>query len=99
MTLGLGTSRKRILDLTKKQRASQVLYETFAKHIIGQPQAGGCFTNTVKRYQAPPCDPTKPAGNAIFMGPTGSGKTFTVECAAEALFEDSRRLLKIDCAE
>lgn len=95
----LGSARKRILDLTKRNPASEKLYNTFAKHIIGQPKATECFVDIVERYQAGLCDPTKPAGNAIFMGPTGSGKTFTVECAAEGLFGDPKRMLKIDCAE
>lgn len=94
-----GTARKKYLDLTKRSPASQKLQDTFAKHIIGQPQAVECFSDIVERYQAGMCDPTKPAGNAIFLGPTGSGKTFTVECAAEALFGDPRRFIKIDCAE
>ena len=95
----LGAARKRILDLTKRNPASEKLYEHFSKHIIGQPKAVECFVDIVEKYQAGLNSPTKPAGNAIFMGPTGSGKTFTVECAAEALFGDPRRMIKIDCAE
>lgn len=95
----LGASRKRILDLSKRNPASEKLYTTFSKHIIGQVQAVECFTNIVECYQAGLCDPTKPAGNAIFLGPTGSGKTYVVECAAEALFGHPQRMLKIDCAE
>lgn len=94
-----GAATKRVLDLTKRNPASEKIYNTFAKNIIGQPKAVECFTNIIERYQAGLCDPTKPAGNAIFLGGTGTGKTFTVECAAEALFGDPRRMVKIDCAE
>ncbi len=38
-------------------------------------------------------------GNLLFLGPTGSGKTRTVEAAAEILFRDSRTVIKVDCAE
>jgi ATP-dependent Clp protease ATP-binding subunit ClpA len=38
-------------------------------------------------------------GNLLFLGPTGSGKTRTVEAAAEILFGDSRAVIKVDCAE
>jgi ATP-dependent Clp protease ATP-binding subunit ClpB len=35
----------------------------------------------------------------LFLGPTGSGKTRTVEATAEALVGDPRAVIKIDCAE
>jgi ATP-dependent Clp protease ATP-binding subunit ClpA len=38
-------------------------------------------------------------GNLLFLGPTGSGKTRTVEAAAEILFGDNRAVIKVDCAE
>jgi len=43
--------------------------------------------------------PGRPAGNLLFLGPTGSGKTRVVEAMAEALFGDAHRCIKIDCAE
>jgi ATP-dependent Clp protease ATP-binding subunit ClpB len=43
--------------------------------------------------------PGRPVGNLLFLGPTGSGKTRTVEAAAEILFGDSRAVIKVDCAE
>src|SRR5258706_13620783 len=35
----------------------------------------------------------------MFLGPTGSGKTWMVEAAAEILFGEARAVIKIDCAE
>ena len=43
--------------------------------------------------------PGRPIGNLLFLGPTGSGKTRSVEAAAEILFGDSRMVLKVNCAE
>jgi hypothetical protein len=43
--------------------------------------------------------PNRPVGNLLFLGPTGSGKTRTVEAAAQTLFGDPRACLKVDCAE
>ncbi|MBV9267954.1 MAG: ATP-dependent Clp protease ATP-binding subunit, partial [Acidobacteriaceae bacterium] len=43
--------------------------------------------------------PDRPVGNFLFLGPTGSGKTWTVEATAEALVGNPRALIKIDCAE
>jgi ATP-dependent Clp protease ATP-binding subunit ClpA len=41
----------------------------------------------------------RPIGNFLFLGPTGSGKTRIVEATAESLLENSRAVIKIDCAE
>jgi len=35
----------------------------------------------------------------LFLGPTGSGKTRTVEATAEALAHNPRAVIKINCAE
>jgi ATP-dependent Clp protease ATP-binding subunit ClpA len=43
--------------------------------------------------------PGRPLANLLLLGPTGSGKTRLVEAAAEALFGNSRAVVKIDCAE
>src|SRR6202012_4478503 len=43
--------------------------------------------------------PGRPVGNFLFLGPTGSGKTRAVEATAEALLDDPRAVIKIDCAE
>ncbi|MDQ1473004.1 MAG: ATP-dependent Clp protease ATP-binding subunit ClpC, partial [Bryobacterales bacterium] len=41
----------------------------------------------------------RPIGNFLFLGPTGSGKTRVVEATAESLLQNSRAVIKIDCAE
>jgi ATP-dependent Clp protease ATP-binding subunit ClpA len=43
--------------------------------------------------------PGRPVGNFLFLGPTGSGKTRTVEALAESLLGDPHAVIKIDCAE
>lgn len=43
--------------------------------------------------------PGRPVGSLLFLGPTGSGKTRTVEALAESLVGDPRAVVKIDCAE
>jgi len=43
--------------------------------------------------------PGRPVGSLLFLGPTGSGKTRTVEALAETLTGDPRAVLKVDCAE
>ncbi len=41
----------------------------------------------------------RPIGSLLFLGPTGSGKTRTVEATAEVLLKNARAITKIDCAE
>src|SRR4029453_7100092 len=41
----------------------------------------------------------RPIANLLFLGPTGSGKTRIVEATAQALLNDPKGVIKIDCAE
>lgn len=41
----------------------------------------------------------RPIGNFLFLGPTGSGKTKVVEATAQALLDNPKAIVKIDCAE
>jgi ATP-dependent Clp protease ATP-binding subunit ClpA len=41
----------------------------------------------------------RPAGVFLLLGPTGTGKTRTVEALAEALHGNDKHLLKVDCGE
>jgi ATP-dependent Clp protease ATP-binding subunit ClpB len=94
-----GTATKRVLDLTKRGTAAQKTQDHLSKYLVGQPKIVECFSDIIERYQAGLCDPTKPAGNVIILGGTGTGKTFSVECFAEALFGNPKAMIKIDCAE
>jgi ATP-dependent Clp protease ATP-binding subunit ClpA len=94
-----GAAMGKLLDLTKRSEAVAQLVEVFGKRIIGQPEATEALANIMENYYAGLCDPTRPIGNALFLGPTGTGKTRTVEALCEALFGDSRACIKIDCAE
>jgi Cdc6-like AAA superfamily ATPase len=42
---------------------------------------------------------SRPIGNFLFLGPTGTGKTRAVEATAEALVGNPRAIIKIDCGE
>ena len=75
------------------------MVETLNKRIVGQPEAVKVLADIVETYQSGLCDPNRPAGTALFMGVTGSGKTATVEAACEALFGSPRACIKIDAAE
>lgn len=93
------TGTVRTLDKTKKSAAAEKLMESFASKVVGQEKATQILVDILDAYSAKLCDPDRPIGNALFLGPTGSGKTHVVETLAEGLFGNKKALLKIDCAE
>ncbi len=50
-------------------------------------------------FQAGLSPDNRPVGVYLLLGPTGTGKTRTVEALAEALHGSSKSMLKIDCGE
>src|SRR5689334_25114617 len=50
-------------------------------------------------FQAGLAPEGRPAGVFLLLGPTGTGKTRTVEALAEVLHGSSRHVLRVDCGE
>jgi ATP-dependent Clp protease ATP-binding subunit ClpA len=88
-----------LLDPGKTGPEAQALEEELRKRIVGQDDAVKQIVDVYQTYMAGMSSPGRPAGNLLFLGPTGSGKTRTVEALAEALVGDARAVIKIDCAE
>src|SRR3989475_10079500 len=78
--------------------ASSIL-DLLSEKIVGQQTAITGIASAVKTYQAglSPCG--RPAGVFLLLGPTGTGKTRTVEALAEILHGASQKVVKIDCGE
>ena len=90
---------KLLLDPTRKGSEAQALEENLQKRIVGQDHAIKEIVDLYQTFQAGMATPGRPAGVLLFLGPTGSGKTRTVEALAESLVGDPRAIVKIDCAE
>ncbi len=88
-----------LLDPGRVGPEAQMLEENLRKRIVGQDHAIRQIVDVYQTYVAGMSSPGRPAGNLLFLGPTGSGKTRTVEALAEALVGDPHAVLKIDCAE
>src|SRR5712671_2578150 len=87
------------LDPTKTGRQAQDLESSLRRLVVGQEDA---IREVVRAYQShlTGLSPIgRPIGNFLFLGPTGSGKTRIVEATAQSLLNDSRAVIKIDCAE
>jgi ATP-dependent Clp protease ATP-binding subunit ClpA len=67
--------------------------------LIGQPEAIDTIVPFVHMHQAGLAPEGRPIGVVLLLGPTGTGKTRTVEALAEVLHGSSKNLLKVDCGE
>ena len=66
---------------------------------MGQREAVEAVADLYQVFRASLNSPGRPAGNLLFLGATGAGKTRVVEATAEVLFADPHAVIKIDCAE
>jgi ATP-dependent Clp protease ATP-binding subunit ClpA len=87
------------LDTSKTGRQAEELEVQLRSLVVGQEEA---IEQIVRAYQShiTGLSPAgRPIANFLFLGPTGSGKTRVVEATAQALLNNSRAVIKIDCAE
>jgi len=70
-----------------------------ARRLVGQPAAIAAIVPYVEMYRAMLTPEGRPAGVFLLLGPTGTGKTKTVEALAEVLHGNPKKLLKVDCGE
>jgi ATP-dependent Clp protease ATP-binding subunit ClpB len=87
------------LDPTRTARDALELEANLCKRVVGQQEAVREIVNIYQMYVTGINAPGRPIGSLLFLGPTGSGKTRTVEATAEALLKNARAVIKIDCAE
>ena len=91
--------RLALLDPTKTGTQAMDLEKKLRHLVIGQDEAIHEIVRTYQTLLAGLSPVGRPIGNFLFLGPTGSGKTRTVEATAEALINNPRAVIKIDCAE
>src|SRR5579859_6623728 len=97
--LGKRADHSGILDTGKRSSTACHFERALRERIVGQEEAVQALVDLYQMFCAGMHCPGRPVGNLLFLGPTGSGKTRTVEAAAEILFGDSRAVIKVDCAE
>ena len=79
--------------------SSHNLAASLARRIIGQPAAMTGIVPYVQLHEAGLAPDGRPAGVFLLLGPSGTGKTKTVEALADVLHGSERNLLRIDCGE
>jgi ATP-dependent Clp protease ATP-binding subunit ClpA len=79
-------------------KTSEILTKLGGK-VIGQPQALSAIVPYVHMYQAGLSPEGRPVGVFLLLGPTGTGKTRTVEALAEVLHGSRKHMVRVDCGE
>ncbi|MBI2627284.1 MAG: ATP-dependent Clp protease ATP-binding subunit [Parcubacteria group bacterium] len=67
--------------------------------LVGQDRAIRTFSRTYQLALAGLHSLNRPLGTLLFLGPTGVGKTASVEAAADAWFSNPDGFIKVDCGE
>ena len=85
----------------KKQATDLVedLTAVLSQKVVGQPAATRVIVPYIQMYQAGLAPEGRPVGVFLLLGPTGTGKTKTVEALAEVLHGSEKNILKVDCGE
>jgi ATP-dependent Clp protease ATP-binding subunit ClpA len=95
MRASAGVSRAR----KNSPEASEDLAALLSERIVGQPTAIREIVPYVEMYRAGLASEGRPVGVFLLLGPTGTGKTRTVEALAGVLHGSEKNLLRIDCGE
>jgi len=87
------------LDPTFSGTEAEKLHDNLRRLVVGQEEPLAQIVNIYQTWLAGMTDSSRPIGNFLFLGPTGTGKTRLVEATAESLLGDPRAVVKINCAE
>jgi ATP-dependent Clp protease ATP-binding subunit ClpB len=99
MATATQSAHSKKLDTKQRSSTARHFEEELRQRVVGQNEAVQALVDLYQVFCAGLHSAGRPVGNLLFLGPTGSGKTRTVEAAAEILFGDSRAVIKVDCAE
>jgi ATP-dependent Clp protease ATP-binding subunit ClpA len=78
---------------------SSDIAKALSRKLVGQPAAIASVVPYVEMYRAKLMPEGRPAGIFLLLGPTGTGKTKTVEALADVLHGSPKKLLRVDCGE
>ena len=79
--------------------AGERLAALLARKVVGQPTALQTILPSIHLHRSGLAPTDRPVGAFLLLGPTGTGKTRTVEAIAEVLHGSARSVLRIDCGE
>ncbi|MCL2094790.1 ATP-dependent Clp protease ATP-binding subunit [Candidatus Saccharibacteria bacterium] len=89
-----------VSQISQTAEATLLDLETrLSRRLVGQPEAIATVARLVRRSQSGLSDPRRPLGSAIFLGPTGVGKTELARHLTEELWGSQKHLIKLDMSE
>lgn len=92
--------RAKQVDTPKNYSESRnALLEELREKVIGQSDSLESIVAAVQIQRAGLAPEGRPAGIFMLLGPTGTGKTHTVEALAEVIHGSTKNVLRIDCGE
>ena len=96
-------ARRTGIPVTKMMTAEKdrlIHMESFLSgKIIGQTNAIKAVANAIRKSRAGLKLPNRPVGSFLFLGPTGTGKTYLPKLLAEFLFDDKNAMVRMDMSE
>ena len=75
------------------------IFANLQKHVFGQDEALKKISNCVVRSSFGLSSPNRPLGSFMFLGPTGSGKTYLAKTLAMEAFGSESSLVRLDMSE
>ncbi|OHA84803.1 MAG: hypothetical protein A2481_02575 [Candidatus Yonathbacteria bacterium RIFOXYC2_FULL_47_9] len=87
-------------EIQTAEREKLLSLEQFLRErVVGQDEAIKVTANALRRARAGVRNMKRPIGSALFLGPTGVGKTETVKALADLFFGDEKAILRFDMSE
>ena len=78
---------------------SASLISLLSDKVVGQMSALEVIIPSIQLHRSGLAPEGRPVGVFLLLGPTGTGKTRTVEAVAEVLHGDAKKVVRIDCGE
>lgn len=92
-------SSKNINDVGENERQNLInLHKRLSEYVIGQDEAVDKITRAVKRNRLGLTRPNRPSV-FLFVGSTGTGKTYLAKKLAEVVFGSEKSMVRLDMSE
>ncbi|HPI33677.1 MAG TPA: AAA family ATPase, partial [candidate division Zixibacteria bacterium] len=101
--IGAVVARRTGIPLSKMMTAEKDRLINMEAHlaskIVGQEKAITSVANAIRKARAGLKLANRPVGSFLFLGPTGTGKTYLPKLLAEFLFDDKNAMVRLDMSE
>ncbi len=85
--------------LSTPDAAILAAHDVLTRTVFGQDRAIAAISDTLIRAASGLTNANRPLGSFLFLGPTGTGKTFTAQTLARELYQQSSALIRVDMSE